>query len=529
MPIRPPNRFVARVFGKVSLRTVLIVPFVLQIVGAVGLVGYLSYRNGQQAVNDVASQLGREISDRIEQNLGTYLATPFHILQTNQDAVAQGMLSVENTEPWELYLWRQGKLYNHTSVIGVGNEQGNYQDVERFNDGGKLAINESNKSTGYNFHTYSTNSQGKRIELIRVKKNYDPRLRPWYKAAVMAGKSTWSEIYPNINHQTIGIAAAHPIYGVNNRLQGVLVVTQWLNEVGEYLRSLKIGRTGKAFIIERSGMVVATSSSEKPFRKNKDTTQRLRASDSSDTLTQTTAKFLSTRFSDLNQIKRSQQLKFEVDGKRQFLQVFPFQDGKGLDWLIVVVMPEADFMEQIHANTRTTILLCIATLIVATAICILTARWITQPILLLNTAARDIAKGEWDKTLQLKRSDELGELAKSFNSMARQLQESFATLEANNAEMQALNQALSENESRLAQFLDAMPVGVFVTEANGKPYYTNQIGKQILGQGIVESVIAEQLPEVYQAYLAGTEQLYPSDREPIINALQGKSVKVDDI
>ncbi len=231
MPIHTSYRLVARVAGKLPLRTVLIVPFVLQMAGTVGLVGYLSFRNGQQAVNDVASQLRNEISDRIEQNLRTYLATPFQILQSNQDAIAQGMLSVQNLEPWELYLWRQGKLYNHSSVIGVGNEQGNYQDVERFNDGGKLALNVSNKSTGYNFKTYSTNSQGKRTELIRVIKNYDPRLRPWYKAAVMAGKPTWSEIYPNINRQTIGIAAVHPVYDLNNRLEGVLVVTQWLNEV----------------------------------------------------------------------------------------------------------------------------------------------------------------------------------------------------------------------------------------------------------------------------------------------------------
>ena len=64
MLIQSLNRVVAKVSGKATLRTVLIVPFVLQIVGAVGLVGYLSWRNGQQAVNDVASKLRREISDR---------------------------------------------------------------------------------------------------------------------------------------------------------------------------------------------------------------------------------------------------------------------------------------------------------------------------------------------------------------------------------------------------------------------------------------------------------------------------------
>jgi PAS domain S-box-containing protein len=179
-------------------------------------------------------------------------------------------------------------------------------------------------------------------------------------------------------------------------------------------------------------------------------------------------------------------------------------------------------MEQINAHNRTTILLCIAALMLAIVIGTLTARWIAQPILRLNLAAKNIAKGEWDQTVDIERSDELGELGKSFNSMAAQLQVSFER-------MKALNEALSESESRLAQFLDAIPVGIFVADASGKPYYTNQTGQQILGRGIVESATTEQLRQTYQVYLAGSEQLYPKERDPIVNALQGKSIRVDDL
>jgi len=111
----------------------------------------------------------------------------------------------------------------------------------------------------------------------------------------------------------------------------------------------------------------------------------------------------------------------------------------------------------------------------------------------------------------------------------QELEQSFAALEASHTEMKVLNQTLSESESRLAQFLDAIPVGVFVADARGKPYYTNQTGQQILGRGIVESATTEQLPQTYQVYLAGSKQLYPKEREPIANALQGKSIRVDDM
>ncbi len=40
----------------------------------------------------------------------------------------------------------------------------------------------------------------------------------------------------------------------------------------------------------------------------------------------------------------------------------------GIDWIIVLVVPEDDFMEQINQNTTFTILLCLLTLLAAIAI-----------------------------------------------------------------------------------------------------------------------------------------------------------------
>jgi PAS domain S-box-containing protein len=196
---------------------------------------------------------------------------------------------------------------------------------------------------------------------------------------------------------------------------------------------------------------------------------------------------------------------------------------------VLVAVPEFTVIEQIYPNTRTTIALGVAASIAVTVLVIVTYQWIIKPIARLNAAAKTIAKGEWNKTVDLNRSDALGELAKVFNNMAEQLQASLAILEAKNAEMKALNDALAESEHRLAQFFDALPVGVFIVDADGKPYYTNQTGKQILGTGVVESATLEQLRETCHIYLEGREQLYPKQCEPILQALQGESVRVDDM
>ncbi len=136
-------------------------------------------------------------------------------------------------------------------------------------------------------------------------------------------------------------------------------------------------------------MIVASSSPELPFASSADDNEkkRLKATEIKNSLIRRTAQQLISHFGNLTNINASKQLDFETEGKRQFAQVTPFKDEFGLDWLIVVVVPEADFMQQINANTQTTILLCMAAFIVATGIGIITARWITKPILYLNTAA----------------------------------------------------------------------------------------------------------------------------------------------
>ncbi|MBD2492124.1 AAA family ATPase [Aulosira sp. FACHB-615] len=89
--------------------------------------------------------------------------------------------------------------------------------------------------------------------------------------------------------------------------------------------------------------------------------------------------------------------------------------------------------------------------------------------------------------------------------------------------------ALYENEKRLAQFLEAMPIGVFALNAKGEPYYANQAAQLILGKGIVTGATTDRLTETYQAYLAGTDQLYPTQQQPIVRALNGESTTTDDI
>ncbi|MCL2933362.1 MAG: GAF domain-containing protein, partial [Trichodesmium sp. MAG_R03] len=86
-----------------------------------------------------------------------------------------------------------------------------------------------------------------------------------------------------------------------------------------------------------------------------------------------------------------------------------------------------------------------------------------------------------------------------------------------------------ENEHRLTQFLDAVPVGVAIIDAAGHPYYFNQVAKKLLGKEVVPDITSEQIASTYQFYKINTNQEYPSDELPIIRALQGESLTTEDI
>jgi sigma-B regulation protein RsbU (phosphoserine phosphatase) len=177
---------------------------------------------------------------------------------------------------------------------------------------------------------------------------------------------------------------------------------------------------------------------------------------------------LSEHFGDLNQITKLQQLDFKINGERQFVLAEPWQDEFGLNWLIVTTLRESDFMAQINANTRTTILLSLATLILTIAIGILTARSITRPVLRITKAAEQIAAGNLDKrvgTTDFIEIEEIDTLERSFDSMAEQLKESFETLEdkvkerttelaSANEEIITLNERLKEDNLRMGAQLD---------------------------------------------------------------------------
>ncbi|MBW4567376.1 MAG: PAS domain S-box protein [Tolypothrix carrinoi HA7290-LM1] len=88
---------------------------------------------------------------------------------------------------------------------------------------------------------------------------------------------------------------------------------------------------------------------------------------------------------------------------------------------------------------------------------------------------------------------------------------------------------LRKSESKITQFLEAVPVGIAIVDATGRPYYANQRGIQLTGKGTDPSVAPEQISAVYQFYEAGTERIYPTEKLPTVRALKGDRTRSEDL
>ncbi|NEU72054.1 sensor histidine kinase [Hassallia byssoidea VB512170] len=463
MQLNPRNTHPAKKTKSIPLRLILVVPFVLQIFAAVGLVGYLSFKNGQQAVNDLANQLIDKASQQVDEHLDTYLALPQQLSQLNADAISAGQLNLNNQKANEQYLFRQAKAFKDITYIGYVLTDGREAGAGRWINGVDLLVYENLIGDG-KASEYIADNRGNRAKLLQSYE-FDPWTQQGNKDAARLGKPIWGPIFTfdpgnvkitqegkalqtqnstlnNGFEYYVSLPARYPIYDQNGKQLGVIAIDLLLTNISDFLRNLKVSSSGQVFIIERDEMLVGSSSKHSILHKVNGKAERFSVLKSPDPLIRSIGSEFQKRFKNFQSIQNNQEFNIIFNGERQFIQVTPWRDKYGLDWLVVVTMPESDFMAQINANTRTTILLCLAALAVAILLGMYTASWITSLILRLSQASEAIAIGKLNQIVEETQVNELNILARSFNRMAQQLRDSFAALETTNQQLEQTNEVL---------------------------------------------------------------------------------------
>jgi len=424
----------ARWLERLPLMVVLEVPYLLQMLTVVGLASWILVQYRQVTVANLATNLQKETTERVTAYIEHQTSMLTRLNETHVAAVETQLLDFGNFEQMGRFFWQQMQIYP-VDYINYANPAGEFIGVERQVDD-TLVINETRRDDLNHMTIYQTNDQGDRTAAEVIYSPEPIQEEEWYAVAAAAGQPLWSPIYPWFDQpDVLSISASYPLYTSEGELLGVMGADLVLTQMGQFLQTIQVSPSSQIFILERSGLLVASSNGGVPFTVVDGASYRLPATESPNPLVRAAAQSLVQQ----NGLAITAPLQLVVPGPngRQFVSTVPWRDELGLDWLVVVVVPEADFLTQVDTYLRTTILLVLLSLAIAMLMALLSDRWINRPIRQLAVASRAIASGYRSQTVGIEGICELRMLSMAFNQMTAQVADALDQLEIRVAERTA--------------------------------------------------------------------------------------------
>ncbi len=411
---------ITRIPVRISMPFVLTLP----VLGVVLVLSFLAFVQGRTAVNDLMAQNLDQIHLQITKQLDDLLTVPSRINRVNAHMISQHKLDLSNIREWRHTFFEQMQAFDMLSSIAWGGANGEAVWIVRNPDetGHVFAIKDG--STGDEVYEYQLdptgNISGKRTGAYK----YDPRIRPWYQSAITAGKPGWSKIYAWMSkdgtESTLGIGFVQPIRDNAGQTVGVIDAEISLYDISKFLDKLQVGKTGLAFVMNREGQLIATSTSV-PVTDLEH--KLLSASASTNSVISAAGVYLNQEFTSLANITIPYQISLDIEENSYLFMVSPFEHTTGLSWLIATMFPATDYMTAIKAARQRNMLIGTVAVGITVILGLVFAYIGVRAILDLVGHVRRIGKGDLEHELQLRYSPEFAKLSDEINAMTADLRD----------------------------------------------------------------------------------------------------------
>ncbi len=151
------------------------------------------------------------------------------------------------------------------------------------------------------------------------------------------------------------------------------------------------------------------------------------------------------------------------------------------------------------------LLLTVLVLFASTWFALFLSKFVTRPVAALAEATEEISRGRLNHRIEVNAGDELGNLVRSFNRMAEELESSQHQIEASSRELAEANVALEQRRRHMETILENIPTGVLSLDAEERVTRTNQAMSRIFrAEGNASSMFASgaRLEEVFTPEVA---------------------------
>lgn len=412
---------------KIPIRWALIFGCLGLIWGTQIIITSTTYFSSQRVLVRHARDVMQNIADLTKEKSHNHLALAQGAAYLTRKLIASEVVGSgqEQTDALEKYFLGQLTIYPHFAGIYVGKPNGDFFYVSR---------SEAQSPGGFRTKIITHRNGARQTQLIWRSRNhvvlargndpgdtYDPRARPWYKKALKARSVAWSDPYIFFTSSKPGITIAGPIYNQAGKLRSIVGVDIEIDQLSTFISRLRIGKNGRAFMMNSNGDVVAFPDLEKlRFSEGSQHKERLvTIEEIDDGLSQAAFHAIDWQRDEkgLLKLETAQFNRFDYGGKAYHVMFAPFNDDQW-PWIIGVYVPESDYIGVLKENRRDNILITMALSFLATALGLWLARGIIRPLSGLGKEAQAIKKNDLTQTFDTHSIyKELQETADSFACM----------------------------------------------------------------------------------------------------------------
>lgn len=228
---------------------------------------------------------------------------------------------------------------------------------------------------------------------------YDYPHWDWYQV----GKSTkervaWSEPYiDEVSKRAIVIATA-PFYDANHQFMGVTTATIDLSSIQKMVGDIKIGKTGRAFLICSNGMYITNDDPSKSMTVNIKDDENRSLAELGKNMTKISTKYAIGEFEDSH-------------GKNGVYYALIPETG----WILAIAMPQKELYEPLRNLMYQLIPVIILVVIVIICIILNFSAYITGNIKKVLIFGNGLESGDLTQSIDIQTGDELGTLARALN------------------------------------------------------------------------------------------------------------------
>jgi adenylate cyclase len=342
------------------LRVLLPIGFAIVILAALLSITAYSYYSNRRDALALSDDLLHAIERRIARELEAFFGPIGDTVQLTAVFLENMPFDVGNRALLEPLAFKVLANLSQISNFYVADTRGNFLMVQKMPDGSNNTkiIDRSAKATQVTW--IRRNPSGNEIAVEKtIDDSFDPRNRPWYVGAVKSRKAYWTDFYIFFTDQKYGITVAIPIMGSDGQLLGVLGLDITLQKISEFLETLKIGKSGRAIIVDEDGELVAHPEIGKMVRREGEMYKPVRIDELKDAVLQRAYnRFLVEGYGYRNIV---------IDDRHYLTSAFLFPTKIGHQLTVFIIVPEEDFVGFVNRNNHAVLLMSVSILVLTAA------------------------------------------------------------------------------------------------------------------------------------------------------------------